>query len=569
MPRNGFFTRATLGTALAAAAALTFVVPARAVDRVFWANRSAGQISFANLDGTGNGGHLDLTGSTPSGPFGVAVDMAHNKIYWPNFDNSTISFANLDGSGSGGQLNVTGASISQPTQLSLDLGAGRIYWANHGNSIISFANLDGSGGGNVPITAGAVSVPFGVVADPAAGRLYWTNSGNSTIGFANLDGSGSGTVNTGAAPIDRPIGIAVDTVDKRLYWANFSATFPTGSSIAFANLNGSASGQLNTTGATVSGPEGIAVDVASGRLYWANPNSQAISFANLNNSGGGGNLDLTGGTPSFPTFPVLVKRPVGLGAPVVTGGTGTGSTLSCSNGSWDGDHTPEGLFQSVQSLAFQWLLNGAPIGGATGASVVASAAGSYQCVVTALNVAGGTSQTSGAVNVVAPPPDTDHDGIVDPNDKCPTVPAGAFDVNHDGCPGPYSALHISTVGGWTVSNAGVRIGSMSVHGLRKGLKVKFTCKPCHASQTLTANGSVLSLKKMKNKLLKRGKGFTVVATGTGLIGDSLKLTVKNFGHTRSAFVKESRAPFKAKHACLPVGSSKTAKTCSATPPTGP
>jgi Low-density lipoprotein receptor repeat class B len=559
--------RAVAGAPLAVVAILMAAAPASAAERVFWANRYGGTISFANLDGTGGGGQLPLTGATPSGPFGVAIDTAHGKLYWPNFDNNTISFANLNGSGGGGQLSVAGTSISGPTQLSFDLGAGRVYWANHNNNTISFANLNNSGGGNVNITAGAVSSPFGVAVDPAAGRIYWTNAGNNTIQFANIDGSGSGTVNVGSATVAHPIGIAVDTVDRRLYWANFDP-YPAGS-IGFANLNGSASGNLNTSGATVNGPEGIALDVAAGRVYWANPNSNKVSYASLNNSGGGHDLALTGATPNFTTFPVLLQRPVGTGAPTVSGGTGTGSTLSCTNGSWAADQTPENLFRAPQTFAFQWLLNGSPIGGATGSSVVASAAGTYQCVVTALNAAGGTSQTSGGVGVVAPPADTDHDGIIDPLDRCPTVPAGRFDVNHDGCPGPYAKLRISTLGGWTISDKGVSIRSMKVLGLRSGVTVRFVCKSCHINQKLTAKGSTLSLSKLKRKLLKRRKGFSLTATGLGLIGDRLTLTVKNFGHTHAAFVKVSGDPFTAKHACLPVGSSSTAKTCSATPPTGP
>jgi hypothetical protein len=51
----------------------------------------------------------------------------------------------------------------------------------------------------------------------------------------------------------------------------------------------------------------------------------------------------------------------------------------------------------------------------------------------------------------------------------------------------------------------------------------------------------LSLKKLKHKLLKLGKGFTVVVTASGAIGDELTLTVK--------------------HRCLQVGSTKPQKTC--------
>ena len=80
-----------------------------------------------------------------------------------------------------------------------------------------------------------------------------------------------------------------------LYWANFSAN-----KISFANLDNTGGGDLNTTGATVNGPRGVSFDPAAGRIYWANASGNTISFANLNNSGGGGNLNTTGATVTTP-----------------------------------------------------------------------------------------------------------------------------------------------------------------------------------------------------------------------------------------------------------------------------
>src|SRR3954471_10178866 len=78
-------------------------------DRIYWGNGGNDTISYANLDGTGGGGQLDLTGATPAGPRGVAIDAAAGRIYWANQNNATISYANLDGTGHGGELNTTGA----------------------------------------------------------------------------------------------------------------------------------------------------------------------------------------------------------------------------------------------------------------------------------------------------------------------------------------------------------------------------------------------------------------------------------------------------------------------------
>jgi hypothetical protein len=77
--------------------------------RIYWANYHG--ISYANLDGSG-GGDLETTGATVNDPSGVAIDPAAGRIYWANFLGSSISYANLDGSGEGGDLSTTGATAT-------------------------------------------------------------------------------------------------------------------------------------------------------------------------------------------------------------------------------------------------------------------------------------------------------------------------------------------------------------------------------------------------------------------------------------------------------------------------
>jgi hypothetical protein len=89
------------------------------------------------------------------------------------------------------------------------------------------------------------------------------------------------------------------------------------------------------------------------------------------------------------------------------------------------------------------------------------------------------------------------------------------------------------------------------------------------ARTLSARSARLELAPLRERLLKRGQSFTVTATARGFIGERVTLTVKRFGRTRSALVREARRPFTRTQRCLPVASAKPAKTCSATPPTGP
>lgn len=83
----------------------------------------------------------------------------------------------------------------------------------------------------------------------------------------------------------------------RIFWTHAASP----GAISFANLDGSGGGgDLDTTGATVpSFPEGVAIDAAAGRVYWGNGSGTGISFASLA-GGGGGDLNTTGATTPAP-----------------------------------------------------------------------------------------------------------------------------------------------------------------------------------------------------------------------------------------------------------------------------
>src|SRR3954451_16863935 len=92
--------------------ALAAAPAALGADRIYWGNGATDTISYANLDGSGGGGELNLSGATPSEPRGVAIDSTTGRIYWANQENATISYANLDGSGGGGEFNISGTTPS-------------------------------------------------------------------------------------------------------------------------------------------------------------------------------------------------------------------------------------------------------------------------------------------------------------------------------------------------------------------------------------------------------------------------------------------------------------------------
>jgi DNA-binding beta-propeller fold protein YncE len=381
-------------------AALLSATSAFAVDRVYWAGYGNDKISFANLDGSGAGGDLNIGAATISEPLGVAIDIAAGRIYWTNDAAPNIGYAYLDGSG-GGDVNTAGVTSVNPyAGIAVDPAGGKVYWGNYVPAKISFAKLDGSGGGGDLNTSGAtLNEPSGVAVERPAGKIYWSNDGANKISFANLDGSGGGgDLNTGAATVNRPFGVALDVVGGKIYWANDGAA-----KISFANLDGSGGGDLDTTGTTVHEPEGVAVDHAAGRVYWANYSSTTISYANLDNTGGGGDIATTGATVSGPAFPVLLRAPSGAGVPTISGGSTPGSLLTCSTGTWT-DPLSAFVFQSPAAFAYQWSMNGADIGGATASTYTAGQDGSYGCRVTASNQAGSTAQTSARFVVATPTP---------------------------------------------------------------------------------------------------------------------------------------------------------------------
>ena len=389
-----------------------------AADTVYWSNAGDSKISFAKLDGTG-GGDLATGAAAVANPQGVALDLAAGKIYWANNGNDTISFANLDGTG-GGDLPTGGATVSAPTGLAIDPEAGRIYWANLTDDRISFARLNGTGGDDLETGAATVRGPSGVAIDPVAGRIYWSNLRAHKLSFANLDGSGAGDLATGAATVTFPLGVAVDPAGGRIYWANAGQTADA-SKISFANLDGSGGGDLATGAATVAFPEGVALDPQAGRIYWANTGApNKISFANLDGSGGG-DLATGAATVSLPSFPALLRAPSGVADPAITGDSVVGSTLACSRGDWAPGLLGASLYRAPSGFAFQWLLEGDPIQGATQETVSPTAPGSYRCRVTATNHAGSATQTSAPHTVSAVPTPS-----VDPSAPPSASPSNAF-----------------------------------------------------------------------------------------------------------------------------------------------
>lgn len=228
--------------------------------------------------------------------------QAAELIFWDNYDVEppSISFANIDGSG-GGALNLAGAPIDDPEGMAIDSVTGRLYVASShsgpgAKGQILFFNLDGTGGGVLSTPGAPVEEPMGVAVDPVARIIYWVNTeGNGeadgSVAWARLDGSGGGMLNTAGANLESPYKIAFDPVGGRVFWGN---TKPNPDTISYAFVNNSGGGNLDLTGMpSTNSTYALAVDNVGGRLYRLQSSENRVAFVSLA-GGGGGELNITG-----------------------------------------------------------------------------------------------------------------------------------------------------------------------------------------------------------------------------------------------------------------------------------
>ncbi|MGN6276394.1 MAG: hypothetical protein ACTHNP_10785 [Solirubrobacterales bacterium] len=390
--------------ALAFVAVLAFAARVQAAETVYWDNYGGPTegdfVSSADISGSG-GGVLNLGTAKLESPEGMAYDTATNRLFVGSQlkPNGQILAINLDGSGAT-SFTAPGAPVDFPEGVAVDPVNRIIYWENTGGEgSIAWAKLDGSAGGVLNTTGVTLSSPCCRIAlDPAAGRIYFVNG--TKIAYVNVNNTGGGELSlTGSTVVPGGEGLSVDDATGRLYFLGGTGK------IGYANLNGSGGGDVPIGSGVSNGPWGLALDPSISRLYWGNESNgeetaNAIGFVGTNGLGGGG-ISIATAPVSGPQDPVILKSPTGTGAPAVTRNPKLSTELSCSTGSWAADYPGSFVYQAPRTFAYQWALNGAPIGGATAATYSATKAGQYTCVVTATNQTGTATQTSAAVNVKA------------------------------------------------------------------------------------------------------------------------------------------------------------------------
>jgi hypothetical protein len=401
-PRRFAVVSATI--ALAFMALLLFAARGQAAETIYWDNYgdNPDTLGFANIDG-GGGGQLSTGSELIESPEGMAYDTVTNRLFVTTGSGVArhILAVNLDGSGAG-PFTAPGAPVEEPEGVAVDPTTRTVYWQNtKGTGSIAWARLDGSAGGVLNTTGVTLDDPCCRIAvDPVGGRVYFVDEG--TIAYVNTNNTGGGELSLVGSTIEPGgEGLVVDTATGRLY---FLGSNPGGEGIGYANVNNSGGGDVPLAGAPIKSSWGLAFDPSINRLYWGNEGNgeertNAFGFVSL--AGAGGGISIVTAPVANPQDPVILKSPTGTGAPAITRNPKVLSELTCSTGNWAADYAGSFVYQAPRTFAYQWSRNGAPIGGATAATLATKTPGAYACTVTATNQAGTASQGSAPANVKA------------------------------------------------------------------------------------------------------------------------------------------------------------------------
>jgi hypothetical protein len=385
-------------------AVLAVAARADATETIFWDNYRDNPATIGSADMTGSGGGLvNLGGLGFETTEGMAYDPVTNRLYVAAEGSLTnpdgaIVVINLDGSGAS-FFSAPGLDTESPEGIALDPTTRMMYWVNTGDDTIGWAKLDGSAAG-VLNTAGAPTEGYYRIAlDPASGRVFWSADVEKTkevIAWANVNNTGGGTLTSEIS--EGPDGLATNPLNNRLYMVSGTKT----GTLSSVSLSGGPVESVPLTTGFHSG-YGLAIDPVAGVAYWGNygltkSQSEAIGFSSLAGTSGGSISPTT--TPvNGAQDPVIVRSPTGTGAPQITQSK---AALSCSLGSWAPDYPGAFVYQGPTSYTYQWYLNGAPIAGATAATLAATTPGSYSCAVTGHNPSGSATQSAAAGVTVTP-----------------------------------------------------------------------------------------------------------------------------------------------------------------------
>lgn len=333
---------------------------------------------------------------------------------------------------------ATGSALNYPEGIAVDA-AGDVYIGDYGAYDVLKVTPDGQlsviAGNNSfsmptsgPAASSGLGGPWGVAVD-AAGNLFVADYGASVVEEINTSGdlsivAGNGQFSTPtfggpatSSALDGPYGVAAlpddtlfvgDPDNNLIERVGYGLPGPPGASTLTAATN---SAQL-----TFSSPEdpgttpvtGYQVSLDGGATWQtldvtAGANNQLTATLDSLTAGSTYNVEVRavnasgpGAANSVATLRTTDTSPVNTSAPTVAGTPAVGQTLLAQTGAWTGTNL---------TYAYQWLLDGSPISGATAEAyaVTGTDAGHTISVrITATNSSGSITATTNGVQIPAP-----------------------------------------------------------------------------------------------------------------------------------------------------------------------
>jgi DNA-binding beta-propeller fold protein YncE len=113
---------------------------------------------------------------------------------------------------------------------------------------------------------------------PVRSGMYVANT-SDTVTTAFMAGTGGGSLGNLGGTLDSPHGIALDLAAGKMYVTNYNSN-----TVTVANLDGTGGTALAV--ATLNLPSGIALDVTAGKMYVTDSGNHRVTVANLDGTGG-------------------------------------------------------------------------------------------------------------------------------------------------------------------------------------------------------------------------------------------------------------------------------------------
>jgi hypothetical protein len=352
---------------------------------------AGGTATFAS-GGVLKSGPLTLTGGTLQDDGAISPSS------------TTLTGGTLDGTGTvAGPVTNTSGTVSPgdagaPGILTL---SGTYSQGGGTLAILISGTTPGSGFGQLVVQGSASSTPLAGSLSVSDGGGFIPEPGNTfevlsapsapPQGLLTLTGPGAGSYYVQVNPHD--VTLAVNPTPGNAVAPTIGGTPAVGQTLTCSPGSWSAfptsfAYQWSSDGAAISGATGATYVVAKA------DQGHSLTCTVTASNGFGAGQPATSAPVSVPPPP---SAPAATGSPAVSGTPLPGNTLTCSKGAWSGAPT---------GFKYQWLRDGAPIAGATGATYlvqIADEGSSLACRVAAFNGVGTGAPATSAAIVVAQP----------------------------------------------------------------------------------------------------------------------------------------------------------------------